>query len=143
MTDRPPVSGEPPLNSVRGSSSDVQGQTITATKPDNTVAEPKCLGLSSSPAARNPYSFGGPGYDSWEQGFAAATEARATPPSLDEPDATWAHVILETEMHEPALLDDETLAEVNEAVDDILGGRYFLDRAWIQPGPLLTEKSDD
>jgi hypothetical protein len=47
----------------------------------------------------------------------------------------WAHVVLDPETHTPALLSSEELAEINETMRDCTRG-YFLDRCWIQAGPL-------
>ena len=80
------------------------------------------------------------GNQQWDRGYVAGkVEARSlsdSKPLPDEEDAVWAHVIREAELHEPALLPDDALEAVNEAIA-IHGGRYFLDRSWIRPGPLL------
>ena len=49
----------------------------------------------------------------------------------------WAHVFMHPEDHCPTLLPEDTLAEVRVAIGDAAAGR-FIDRAWVQPGPILS-----
>jgi hypothetical protein len=78
MTDRPPVSGEPRHYEGDGiEPCDNCGNGRELHYAFDGILWCGWLPLTSGEPNRNPYQFGAPGYDAWEQGWA---EARATPP---------------------------------------------------------------
>lgn len=55
--------------------------------------------------------------------------------------ATWAHVLTHPEDGLPALLlDDDELRRANEWLADNVGQGVYLQRSWIQPGPLTKQE---
>lgn len=74
----------------------------------------------------------------------ASLDAMSSPPAATptEDDAEWAHVIRDGETHEPFLLDDEAVAEVNRALS-VYGSTAFLERTWIRPGPPVATQEGE